>query len=164
LPTTRRTDEHPALLDFYNTFDDLDVLPSERDEHERFLESLEPEERELLRTDARMDAIVFHNVGGLVMPIILDVEYEDGEAEVLRIPAEIWRKNNQEVTKLLISDRAIVRVQIDLYQETADVDLSNNHWPPRPVRTRSELFGRPGRPNPMRELPDPDHPDQDADR
>lgn len=34
----------------------------------------------------------FKNIGGLVMPIPLQIDYEDGTSEVIKIPAEIWRK------------------------------------------------------------------------
>jgi hypothetical protein len=89
---------------------------------------------------------------------------DDGSSRVLRIPAEIWRKNNQETSKLLITERPIARLTLDPFHETADVDESNNHWPPRPVKTRFELFKRPENPNPMRELLDQPTTDEDPDR
>lgn len=36
--------------------------------------------------------IYFSNIGGTVMPIILQWNYEDGTSEVERIHAYIWRK------------------------------------------------------------------------
>ena len=44
------------------------------------------------------------------------------------------------VTKVFVTDRAASRITLDPYMETADVDMSNNHWPPRPEPTRFEVF------------------------
>ena len=43
--------------------------------------------------------IVFDKPGGLVMPIIIDIEYEDGSVERRKYPAQVWRKNDLEVRK-----------------------------------------------------------------
>jgi hypothetical protein len=51
--------------------------------------------------------ITIENVGGLVMPVILDAEFEDGTKQHVRIPAEIWRKDNLKVTKLLMTKKPI---------------------------------------------------------
>ena len=39
------------------------------------------------------------------MPLILEFEYEDGEREVRRIPAEIWKMSEPTVTKVFVTDR-----------------------------------------------------------
>ncbi|MEM7235466.1 MAG: aminopeptidase, partial [Planctomycetota bacterium] len=75
----------------------------------------------------------------------------DGSKEMVRIPAEIWRRNNKAVSKLLIVEKSIASLTIDPRLETADVDLENNHWPPKTVRSRFELFKQKRGSNPMRE-------------
>jgi hypothetical protein len=74
------------------------------------------------------------------MPIIVKMIYEDGTEEVLRIPAEIWRKNHEEVSKVIRTDKLLTDVILDPYLEIADVDRNNNYWPPRTEPTRFELF------------------------
>ena len=74
------------------------------------------------------------------MPLILEFEYADGEREVRRIPAEIWKMSEPTVTKVFVTDRHASRITLDPYMETADVDMGNNHWPPRPEPTRFEVF------------------------
>jgi len=59
---------------------------------------------------------------------------------VRRIPAEIWKMSEPTVTKVFVTDRPAVRITLDPYMETADVDMSNNVWPPRPEPTRFEVF------------------------
>ena len=73
--------------------------------------------------------ITYNKPGGLVMPIIVHFNYKDGTSERKVYPAQIWRYNDKEVTKVFSSDKELSRITIDPYQETADVDTSNNNWP-----------------------------------
>ena len=75
-----------------------------------------------------------------MMPLIIGFEYENGEMEVVRIPAEVWLMSEPTVTKVFATDRAVSSIILDPYLETADCDLSNNNWPPRPQPTRFEIF------------------------
>ncbi len=148
-PLHKRTDDFPELLDFYNDFDELDVTEKDVADYEKFLESLDPWEKELLATEGRFFVVEFENIGGLVMPIILDIEYDDGSTEEVRLPAEIWRYNSEKVSKLFLTDREIKSIVVDPHLETADVDTDNNYWPSRPSTTRFKLFKRKDRLNPM---------------
>ena len=74
------------------------------------------------------------------MPIILEFTYEDGTNEVIRIPAEIWKKNSKEVKKIFILDKEVNRVRLDPFLETADVDLNNNYWPSKNEPTRFQMY------------------------
>ena len=71
-------------------------------------------------------------IGGLVMPVILKLEYEDGSNEEVRIPAEIWRMQNEllekTVSKVLVTNKPVQKVVLDPNLETADTDVSNNVW------------------------------------
>ena len=136
----KRTDEFPELKDFYNDFDPLDVTDADRKKYESFLESLDDDQRKLLEDKRNFYLIDFKNVGGLVMPIIFDVEFEDGSKQRYHVPAEIWTRNSEEVTRMVITDKPIAKVVLDPVLETADVDLSNNYFPPRIVKSRFELF------------------------
>ncbi len=73
--------------------------------------------------------IVFEKPGGLVMPIIIDIEYEDGSVERRKYPAQVWRKNDLEVRKVITSNKQISSIKLDPDKETADIDTSNNSWP-----------------------------------
>ena len=73
--------------------------------------------------------VTFEKPGGLVMPIILEITYEDGTKERKTYPAQIWRYNDKEVKKVFRTDKAITSFVVDPDLETADVDTSNNSWP-----------------------------------
>ena len=133
-------DQYPELKDFYNQYDPLQVSDDDRQAFERFLKSLGDDQRGLLKRTTNFYVLDLRNVGGLVMPIILRLHYADGTQETLTIPAEIWRRNSSEVSKLVITDRELVRVELDPRRQTADTDDDNNHWPPRLLPTRFELF------------------------
>jgi len=82
----------------------------------------------------------FSNKGGLVMPVILEWEYEDGTKEMERIPVEIWRKNENNFTKVFVKDKVVKGIVVDPYRETADADLENNNWPVKEVPTRFQVY------------------------
>tara|TARA_B110000483_G_scaffold75332_1_gene93749 strand:+ start:14176 stop:16308 length:2133 start_codon:yes stop_codon:yes gene_type:complete len=73
--------------------------------------------------------IAFNKPGGLVMPIIVAYTYDDGTTEKKTYPAQIWRYNDNQVTKVVHSEKQIIKIVIDPDLETADVDLSNNSFP-----------------------------------
>ena len=74
------------------------------------------------------------------MPIIVRVHYDDNTHTLVKIPADIWRGNGEQVDKLFVSDKEIVRLELDPYRETADTEGSNNHWPPKLVPSRFRLY------------------------
>ena len=74
------------------------------------------------------------------MPVIIEMEYQDGTKEVLRIPAEIWRRNNKTVSKMVMTRKPVKQFSLDPYQETADIDLSNNYFPAKNVESKFQLF------------------------
>ena len=135
----------PTLNDFYTTTDPFMVLELDKVEYAERMESLSEEERVLLNSGKNYYEITFRNEGGLVMPLIVEFEYEDGSQEIRRIPAEIWKMSEPTVTKVFVTDRPAAQITLDPFLETADVDMDDNYWPPRPQPTRFELFKSSGR-------------------
>lgn len=70
----------------------------------------------------------FSNKGGLVMPIILEFTFEDGTKLRDKSSAQIWRHNEQKVSKTYYFDKKLKSIQLDPMRETADIDTSNNFW------------------------------------
>ena len=148
-PLPKLVDKNRELLDFYNKFDPLDVTKSDRREYNEFLKSLEPEELKLLSLRRKFYVIEIENIGGLVSPVILDITYADGKRGIVRIPAEIWKRNTKTVKKLVVAKKEITQIEIDPMLETADTDRNNNYWPPRPIESRFQLQKRKKEKNPM---------------
>jgi len=137
-----RTKGKPELLDFYNEHDEFTVTNSDRNKYVKDQKKLEDWQLELLKNGSNIYVVDFSNKGGLVMPIILEVKYTDGTSEIQRISAQIWRKNTEQVSKMLITDKEISAITLDPYWETADVDVNNNYWPARVVESRLALYKR----------------------
>jgi hypothetical protein len=150
---TKRVEQFPSLNDFYNAYDQYKVTDRERKEFQDYVATLTDRERELLNSGMNFYVIDLKNIGGLVMPVILGVEYADGTTEELRIPAEIWRYNNSEVSKLIVTQKEIKSIALDPHLETADTDMANNFFPRRPIKSRFQVFRDQQRArNPMQEL------------
>ncbi len=90
--------------------------------------------------DMNFYEVKFKNNGGLVMPIILQFNYRDGSSEIKRIPAEIWRQNEEEVTKVFVLDKEVENVVLDPFKETADINEANNHFPPKEIKSDFQRF------------------------
>lgn len=129
-----------GLHDFYTQQDKFEILELDRQEYQDFLGELDEDEAAMLTSGKNYYEITFRNEGGLVMPLIVGFEYEDGEMDIRRIPAEIWRKGGETVTKVFVTEQPANRIVLDPHLETADVDMSDNYWPPRPTPTRFEMF------------------------
>ncbi|WP_313214991.1 M1 family metallopeptidase [Soonwooa sp.] len=95
--------------------------------NETDFEALSKEDKNRLKnlTAYQLD---FENKGGLVMPIILEFTFEDGSKLTDNIPAQIWRHNEQKVSKTYYFDKVLKSVQLDPHKQTADIDTSNNFW------------------------------------
>ena len=87
------------------------------------------EERIKLNEPNYFYQVTFDKPGGLVMPIIVELTYEDGTTEMQKFPAQIWRMNDKEVSRTFATKKQIVKIALDPKLETADVDITNNVWP-----------------------------------
>ena len=141
-------DKNPDVRDFYDSNDRFTVTNKERNDYQKMLSKLEPWERRTLDRAVAEDnnyyVMQFSNVGGLVMPILLELSYTDGTTEQRYIPAEIWRRNAKQVEKLIVTDKGkeIASIAVDPGWETADVDVSNNYYPRRIMESRIETYKR----------------------
>ena len=141
-------EENPDVTDYYDENDRFTVTNKERNAYNKFLKGLEPWERKTferaIKEDKNYYVLEFSNLGGLVMPILLELTYEDGTKEEQYIPAEIWRRNHKHVQKLIVTEKGknLVSVTVDPRWETADVDVENNNYPRRIIPSRIEVYKR----------------------
>ena len=80
--------------------------------------------------------VEFDKPGGLLMPIIVELQFEDGTSETKNFPAQIWRKNNMTAKKVFATEKKVVKMQLDPKLETADIDVTNNFWPKAEVASK----------------------------
>jgi hypothetical protein len=94
------------------------------------------EEKAKLREPKYFYQVTFDKPGGLVMPIIVAITFEDGTTENHYFPAQIWRMNDKEVSRTFATDKVISKIVVDPKLETADVDVNNNTWPKTEVKSK----------------------------
>ena len=135
-----RLNNYPSLSDFYNKYDALDITEKDKDKFKKYEESLSAEDKKMLANKLFYYILDFENVGGLIMPVIIEYELANGQKEILRIPAEIWRKNNQKVSKLIITNQEVKQIVLDPLQETADINRKNNYFPSKIIESQFQLF------------------------
>ena len=140
LITETLDESDPASIDFYTTYDPFHTSILDKEDYLNNIQNLGEAELDILNADKNYYELQFSNIGGLVMPVILEFEYIDGTKEVVRIPAELWKSNNEQVSKVFVFDNELVRVTLDPFLETADVNRNNNYWPARVEPTRFQLF------------------------
>jgi hypothetical protein len=135
-----QTELYPELMDFYNTRDPYTVTDLDKKETEEILGKLTPEQRALLNKETYFYEIHFKNIGGLVMPLIVEFTFADGTTEVHRIPAEIWKLDSKNVSRVFVTNKIATKIVLDPFLETADTDVTNNFWQNLPPPTRHDLF------------------------
>ncbi len=92
-------------------------------------DTLTREDKIRLAGDKYFYEITCSNKGGLVMPVIIEWTFKDGTKEVDRIPVQIWRLNENKITKVFMKNKEVVSVLLDPMRETADINEKNNSWP-----------------------------------
>ncbi|MBA4029804.1 MAG: aminopeptidase [Planctomyces sp.] len=153
----QRVEKYEMLKDFYDTYDPHAVTEKKQDRFQKFMERLTPEEKAVLASSQLLYEVKVKNNGELPMPLILQLEFDDGSKELRRYPAEIWRLDGSELSKLLITAKPLKSVMVDPHNETADTNYANNRFPrvitetdltiTKPGSGEGRATPRPGTPN-----------------
>lgn len=144
-----------TMRDFYNSYDRFAVTDADKKKYEQYLSTLTGDERKMIEEGKNFYVLSLKNKGGLVMPVIIRMEFEDGTFEDVRLPVELWRLNDKEVKKTLVTTKKVTKFKLDPYHEIPDIDTSDNTFPKEPEQpTRFQAFkqkGFGGGSNPMQE-------------
>jgi uncharacterized membrane protein YgcG len=153
------TDADTSLRDFYWRYNrGLESIDTAKfaGRPQQFIDSLTADEKRKY-SDKYFYELTMSNKGGLVMPIIIEWTYKDGTKEIDRIPAQVWRLNENKVVKTFMKDKEVASIKLDPLRETADIDESNNTWgKTQQEPTKLQVFkmkqqarGQSNGPNPM---------------
>ena len=107
---------------------------------EYMMDNFSEQERRSMEVPKHFYQITFNKPGGLVMPLIVEYKYKDGTSERITYPPQIWRKNDQEVSRVLATNKELESVVVDPDMETADVNTDNNSWPQKEEPNEFEQF------------------------
>jgi hypothetical protein len=136
-------DEDPSLRDFYNDYKpwltEDSVQTMTMTQPMGFQDTMTAAEK--MKYDSKnYYELTFSNKGGLVMPLIIEWTYADGTKEIERIPAQIWRKNENKVVKVFMKDKEVTGIRLDPMKETADINEANNNWPVKQMPSRFQVY------------------------
>ncbi len=96
------------------------------------------EEKAALKNPKYFYEVEFDKPGSLMMPIIVELQFEDGTSETHKFPVQIWRRNNITAKRVFATEKKVVKIQLDPKLETADIDVTNNTWPKEAVVDKFE--------------------------
>ncbi|WP_286913826.1 M1 family metallopeptidase [Flavobacterium sp. UBA4197] len=105
-----------------------------------YVDGLSADERKALKAPKYFYEVEFDKPGGMMMPIIVELQFEDGTKELHHFPVQIWRKGNQTAKRVFATGKPVKKIQLDPKLETADIDVSNNVWPKEEVKSKFDEF------------------------
>jgi len=116
--------------------------PSENSQHLKayMMDNMSAEEMAAVNEPKYFYEVTFDKPGGIPMPLIVEYTYMDGSKVNITYPAEIWRKNDKEIKKVIASQKELVSVIVDPKAETADIDMTNNAWPKKVKKSDFDQF------------------------
>ena len=80
------------------------------------------------RAGQTYNRMTIENKGGLVLPLQIEVTFDDGSKELVKLPADVWRRNELSFTYGFFSRKSVTQLVLDPNEVLADVDRSNNVW------------------------------------
>ena len=107
---------------------------------EYMMDHMTEEERAKVKEPKYFYEVTFNKPGGIPMPLIVEYTYADGSKENITYPPEIWRKNDEQVKRVISSQKELVGIIVDPKSETADIDISNNAWPKKEQKSDFDRF------------------------
>ena len=145
-------DQHPSTKDFYSTYDPTTPTAKEEKAFLEWKKDHNDEEKTLMTSTEFYNTITIENLSQMPTPIIMEIHFENGEKDRLQIPAHVWRKNNQNFNKLVISQSPITKVILDPLRQTGDCNLKNNTFPQQIQESIFDVIDKTDPPqNPMQE-------------
>ncbi len=126
--------------DFKNVDTGKSVIENSQKLTDFLFDNFTAEERKEMKNPNFFYQVVFNKPGGLVMPLIVKYTYEDGTSETISYPAQVWRKNDRKISKIIPAVKKIVKIEVDPNTETADINPSNNTWPKEKAASLFDQF------------------------
>lgn len=133
-------DDGGNYTDFSNGYDEVVITDTDPRWYGEYRNQIDDNEVRAKLAGKNVYEVTLKNIGGLVMPVIIEWTYKDGSKEIDRIPAEIWRYNESQITKAFFKDKEVVNMTLDPLLETADTETENNYFPKRDAASKFDTF------------------------
>jgi hypothetical protein len=128
-----KTKKEHEYKDFTEGPEYLTITPTDKRLYYEFNNQIDDQAVIRTFTGKNIYEVTLSNKGGLMMPVIIQWNYIDGTSETERIPAEIWRYNENQLTKVFAKGKQVASVEVDPKKETSDINTDNNTFPKKPA-------------------------------
>jgi hypothetical protein len=133
-------DENGNYTDFSNGYEEIVITDTDPRYYGEYRNQINDDEVKAKLAGKNVYEVSLKNVGGLVMPVIIEWTFKDGSKEIDRIPAEIWRQNETQITKTFFKDKEVVNMTLDPFKEIADTEVDNNYFPKGETASKFDKF------------------------
>ena len=126
--------------DFSNGYEEITVVDTDERYYGEFQNRVDDNAIRAKLAGKNMYEIKFKNKGGLVTPLLVEFTFKDGSKQLEQIPAEIWRYNENEITKVFVLDKEVTNIVIDPEAKTGDTNEDDNVFPKADSGSRLDKF------------------------
>ncbi len=126
--------------DFSNGPEMITVTDTPDKDYGQFLSRLDDDavRKELLGKN--IYELTIKNIGGLVMPVTIEWIFTDGTTEIETLPAQVWRRNEYEITPTFVKNKEVSKINLDPNFEFADTNTANNSFPKTETKSDFDAF------------------------
>ena len=135
-----KSNKNKPRVDFSQGFEEITVTDTNPAYYGEFKNSIDDNAVRKKLEGKNMYEVKFKNKGGLITPLVVEFTFKDGTKKEERIPAEIWRYNEKEVSKVFVLDKEVSKIVLDPNLETADTYIQDNVFPKQEVPTKFDTF------------------------
>ena len=132
--------DNERLTDFSKGFDEITLTDTDPRFYGEFQNQVDEDAVRRRLADKHIYEMKFENQGGLVTPLIVEFTFKDGSKKIEKVPAEIWRYNEQQISKVFVLDKEVTNIVLDPRFETADIDVTNNVFPKKVMPSKFDNF------------------------
>ena len=157
-------DEQSHLQDWYFSYDPYEPTEKELSTYKKATEKLEDWQKDMFEFGNLAYVISVKNTGGMIMPLVFDIDFKKGESRRLEVPVEVWRFGDEIVKVPFISEREVVKITLDKDNAFADSNLDNNVFPQEIEQGRFKLKPKKSQTNPMQKALFPDAEKNEEDK
>lgn len=141
--TASNKDDSKAT-DFSNGFEEFTIIDTPDRYYGEFQNRVDDNAIRGRLADKNIYEVKFKNNGGLVTPLLVEFTFKDGTKQTEYIPAEIWRRNEYEVSKVFVLDKEVTNIVIDPNALTGDTNVSDNVFPKMEKESKLDKFKKKG--------------------
>jgi len=137
---TAQNSKGKNATDFSGGFEEITITDTPERFYGEYKNRINDQEVRAKLADKNFYEVTFKNKGGLVTPLIVEFTFSDGSKQIEHIPAEIWRMNETQISKVFTMDKEVTNIVLDPNLETADTNVRDNVFPKAVGSSKFDVF------------------------